>query len=417
MVKPGDATSRTESSMSPVIPDRLDIAIVGGGLVGASLALALRGSGLQVGVIEAFTPSAPDHPGYDDRTLVLNPVSCNILEQLGIGAALQQYGVPIQTIHVSDRGRFGRAVLHARQHGLEWFGRVIEAWRLGQALLQQVQQDQQLHWLSPLRLEQLQLCEDSIRLQFENAGQAITTRLLVGADGADSRVRELLALPARRHDYQQTAIICNATPSRAHAGTAYERFTETGPLALLPQARQRVGVVWTVTSQQADALLAADNAAFLAGLQHRFGYRLGHFQRVGKRASYPLQLVRAERNTAHRSVLIGNASHTIHPISAQGFNLGLRDAAALAGHVSGATDPGQAALLEAYQQQRQSDQDDTIRYTDNLARLYSNTSSTGRLLRSAGLLAHQWLPALQRRLVLNAMGYRDAVLSGKDHVH
>ncbi len=394
--------------MSKSQPRQVDIAIVGGGLVGASLALALRGSGLCIAVIEAFTPTAPEHPSYDDRTLVLNPVSCQILSRLGIAASLEQYGVPINSIHVSDRGHFGRVLLQARQHGLEWFGRVMEAWRLGQALLQQAQNCEQVHWLSPVRLNTIRSFDGGIELALDGADK-LTTRLLVGADGAGSRVRELLHLPATQHDYQQTAIICNATPSKAHNGMAYERFTDTGPLALLPQAGQRVGVVWTVATDQAGSLLTLSDSEFLDGLQRRFGHRLGEFQRVGKRANYPLKLVRAETNTAHRSVLIGNASHTIHPISAQGFNLGLRDASTLANQLSNQTDPGTADLLQAYQLRRQPDQDETIRYTDSLARLYSNDSITGKLLRTSGLLAHQFIPALQRRLVLNAMGYRDHV--------
>ncbi len=390
------------------IPEKVDIAIVGGGLVGVSLALALKDSGFNVAVIEAFTPTAPDHPAYDDRTLVLNPVSCQVLSRLGIGDALEQHGVPITSIHVSDRGRFGRVLLEADQHGLDWFGRVIEAWRLGQALLQLAQDCSQIHWLSPVRLDSIKSRDGNIELSLDGHG-AITTRLLVGADGASSKVRDLLSLPATRHDYQQTAVICNATPGKAHQGRAYERFTTTGPLALLPQAGQRVGVVWTVSDQQAEDLLKMDDADFMARLQQRFGYRLGYFQRVGERTSYPLKLVRSDTNTAHRSVLIGNASHTIHPISAQGFNLGLRDAAALAECLQGQHDPGEAAVLQAYQQQRQADQDDTVRYTDTLARLYSNTSTTGRLLRTGGLLVHQFVPSLQRRLVLNAMGYRQHV--------
>ncbi len=391
------------------IPEQVDVAIVGGGLVGASLALALSDSGLSVAVIEAFTPQAPDHPGYDDRTLVLNPVSCQILGQLGIADVLEQHGIPIKTIHVSDRGYFGRVLLQSADHGLSWFGRVIEAWRLGQALLEQVSDHQSLHWIAPMRLQGLQSTSERVTLSLMNAeggSEHITARVLIGADGAASKVRECLSLPAIEHDYQQTAIICNATPSKSHNGMAYERFTETGPLALLPQANQRVGVVWTVQTEQAEDLLGVSDVDFMAGLQQRFGYRSGTFQRVGKRASYPLKLVRAQTNTAHRSVLIGNASHTIHPVSAQGFNLGLRDAIALAQQLKGVSDPGEKALLDTYQQQRQSDQDETIRYTDGLARLYSNTSATGRLFRTGGLLAHQFVPGLQRRLVLNAMGYR-----------
>ncbi|GAB4122424.1 MAG: 2-octaprenyl-6-methoxyphenyl hydroxylase [Wenzhouxiangellaceae bacterium] len=415
----------------------VDIAIIGGGLVGASLALALRacrrrsaiadgqGRPLRVAVIEPFTPTADSQPSYDDRTLVLNEVSAQILDQLGLGGLLVEHGEPIHSIHVSDRGRAGRTLLHAAEHQREAFGHVVVARAIGQAMhaaISQAEDDAaaaacRLQWLSPARLQHMQQHADGVELQLHGEPQRLRCRLVVGADGADSLVRQQVGLPAQQHDYCQTAIICNVTPQQPHQGCAYERFTGTGPLALLPQPGGRMGVVMCVRSDDAAALLALPDDDFLAQLQQRFGRRLGSLQRLGKRASYPLRLVAAEQHVRQRTVLIGNAAHTIHPVSAQGFNLGLRDAWVLAHSLAAAwaradfaaTGTDITAVLHDYQAQREADQRDTIRYTDTLARLYSNEALPARLLRSAGLIAHQLLPGMQQALVLRAMGYRSSL--------
>ncbi|MDA3935139.1 MAG: FAD-dependent monooxygenase [Gammaproteobacteria bacterium] len=414
----------------------VDVAIVGGGLVGASLALALRDSGLRIAVIEAFTASADQQPSYDDRTLVINEVSGQILRQLGLAALLRDQGVAITGIHVTDQGRPGRTLLQAAAHGREQFGHVLVAREIGRAMLQAInnqagvtspelrtdepvpkrqqllepQCSAQLQWLAPARLEGLRYVDNGVELQLTGAQSTLTTRLVVGADGADSAVRHLTGLPVRQHDYQQTAIICNASTQRISSGMAYERFGEHGPLALLPQPAGRLGVVMCVHTAQADGLLGLNDADFMQQLQLRFGYRLGRFERIGKRASYPLRLVAAQKHVRERVVLIGNAAHTIHPVSAQGFNLGLRDAWQLAASLLAAQRDGKdiasVDVLQCYQQTRDLDQRETIRYTDTLARLYSNPSLLARGLRSAALLAHQWLPGLQQSLVNRAMGYR-----------
>lgn len=413
----------------------LDIAIVGGGLVGASLALALRRfyqrnaqqhgnkRKLRVAVIEPFTPGTDTQPSYDDRTLVLNEVSGQIMQQLGLHDLLQRHGEPIRSIHVSDRGHPGRTMLRASEHQREAFGHVVVAREIGRAMFTAIEQpnstdsdnqDVHLQWLSPARLQQLHMDSDGVELQLSGAQQSLRCQLVIGADGADSMVRQQAGLPARQHDYRQTAIICNVTPQQLHGGCAFERFTGSGPLALLPQPGGRVGVVMCVDNVAAPELLAMTDEDFLGYLQQRFGQRLGQLQQIGKRASYPLRLLAAQQHVRQRVVLIGNAAHTIHPVSAQGFNLGLRDAWVLAETLARAwaqpsfvADTASiTAMLSDYQARRDSDQRETIRYTDSLARLYSNPSLPARLLRGAGLIGHQLLPGLQQTLVQRAMGYR-----------
>lgn len=390
-----------------------DLTIIGGGLVGATLALSLRGSGLRIALVEAVDRQASSQPSYDDRTLVLNRVSCDWLHQADLWSAVSDAATAIQRIHVSAKGRFGQTQLRAAQHGLSEFGFVVQARRLGMAMIPAVAAMSECEMFCPAALEHITAHDDHAQVHLrcgedQSEQRSFTTRLVVGADGAQSKVRHIMGLPAHEYDYQQTAVISNISAEQDHQHCAYERFTDTGPLALLPHGPGRMGLVWSVARDAADELLQLDDAAFLAGLQQRYGYRLGLFKRVGRRSAYPLKLVHVREPVAPRSVLIGNAAHTIHPISAQGFNLGLRDAVALAEQLRQSTSQeiGSAATLRAYQALRDDDQQETIRYTDGLVRLYRHPSTLFRCLGSAALLAHQYIPAMQRRLVTGAMGYR-----------
>lgn len=417
-----------------------DLAIVGGGMVGASLALSLAGTGLRIALVEAVDRQAGSQPSYDDRTLVLNQRSCRWLQDVGLWPQVADAASAIQRIHVSARGRFGQTHLRAERHGLSEFGYVLQARRLGQAFLPALAALPNLSQFCPARLVDSSLQSGRVTsgadatelgspawrelvLDTPQGQQRLRARLVVGADGADSMLRQLLALPANHYDYQQTAVISNVSADRDHAQCAYERLTDTGPLALLPHGPGRMGLVWTVATEQAADLLALSDQEFLSCLQQRFGRRLGQFRRVGQRIAYPLRLVHVAQPIAPRALLIGNAAHTIHPISAQGFNLGLRDAIALAAQirqglalqktatalVEGGFDPGEAAFLRHYQAQRDADQLGTIRYTDGLVRLYRNPTLFGQWLGGAALLAHHLLPPLQQRLVRQALGYRSSL--------
>ena len=255
------------------------------------------------------------------------------------------------------------------------------------------------------------------RIVYRNGdGQAeLEARLIVGADGANSFIRESLGISSEQHDYGQTAVICNITPEQPHQGRAFECFTPTGPFAVMPHVAGRCGLIWCVATDQANHLLQLPEGEFLSQARARFGDALGEFLKMGKRSSYPLRLVRANEDIRPRVVIVGNAAHAIHPIGAQGFNLGLRDVAVLAevlfDEMSSATepDPGALAVLKRYSDWRRPDQQGTIAYSDGLARMFANPSPLAAAARTAGLFAHALLPPLRRQLAVKAMGYRGSI--------
>ena len=388
----------------------LDIAIVGGGLVGASLACALSELDYRCALIEAVPLKADLQPSYDDRTLALNHTSCQILRGLGLWPEVRSRATAIREILISELGRPGRVHLRSEDHGLDAFGHVVEAREYGAAVASRLPDLPGLDFYCPARVSGISQTDHQVRLTIDENQQQrhLTARLVVAADGARSSVRDMLAIKAAVHDYQQTAVIANVMPEQAHENRAFERFTNTGPLAVLPNVEGRCGVVWTVERGRETTLLDCPDDEFIERLQDRFGYRLGKLSKPGVRSSYPLYLVRSERNVVGRVVIIGNAAHTIHPVSAQGFNLGLRDVAVLAEILAAdqVDDPGEQDLLYTFDKLRQDDQQATIRYTDTLARSFSNPSSLISHLRTLGMAAHELLPPLQRKLTLGAMGFR-----------
>lgn len=386
-----------------------DLVIIGGGMVGASLALALAGTGLRMALVEAFRPGDRGMPSYDDRGIALAHGTRRIFETLGIWSELAPLVTPIRDIHVSDRGHFGATRLSAADERVPALGYVVTARELGGVLLSRLPDVPGLDLLMPGRLSRFEDDGSRVHLEVDRDGVVtdLDTRLLVAADGVDSTVRESLGLPVVRWRYGQTAVVTNVTPARPHDNVAYERFTDTGPLALLPMSENRCAVVWTVRDEDADAALALDDAGVLAMLQDRFGYRLGAFRRVGRRGAYPLQLLRARNSVKGRVVVIGNAAHTLHPIAGQGFNLGIRDVAALADVIADAEpdgDVGRPATLAAYQRWRGGEQHLVALATDGLARLFSNRLGILRLGRNVGLTAMELLPGLKHPLARAAMG-------------
>jgi 2-octaprenyl-6-methoxyphenol hydroxylase len=395
-----------------------DVAIVGGGLVGASLACALAPLGLHVALIEAVPFRAASQPSYDDRTLALSLSSCRILESLGLWPELARRATPIRQIQVRELDRPGRVVLDPAELGLDRFGNVIEAREFGSVVTTALQSLQGLELLCPASVTAIDSGPDSLTLRYEEAGEPRSLRaaLLVGADGAQSFVRDALGIAADRHDYGQAAVICNVTPERPHECRAWECFTSTGPFAMMPHVEERCGLIWCVPAADSPALLELPEDAFLERANRRFGGHLGRLRKMGKRSSYPLRLVRAREDLRPRAVLLGNAAHAIHPIGAQGFNLGLRDAAVLAevladGRASARRsgrdfDPGDVALLRRYSDWRAPDQDGTVAWSDGLARIYANPGGLVAAARTAGLLAHAFVPSLRRQLAVRAMGFR-----------
>ncbi|WP_240096127.1 2-octaprenyl-6-methoxyphenyl hydroxylase [Thermomonas flagellata] len=402
-------------SDSPAGPPRHDVLIVGGGLVGASLALALHGSGLDVALAEAAPPGAPP-PVYDQRNLSLAEASVHALQALGVWARLAAPGGPIRRIHVSRAGEFGRLWLDAADFGRTAFGQVVVAADLGRALEAGLQALPGLVRYRPARCVAVGADADGTRtveLDTADGPRRVQARLLVAADGADSAVRAALGIGVRRHDYGQTLFVARLRGARAPDGTAWERLTADGPTALLPRGDGHYGLVHGVATAQAAAVAALADAAFLARVQAAFGWRAGRFLAVGPRSAYPLVGAVAETVTAPRAVLVGNAAQSLHPLGAQGFNLGLRDALVLAEELHAAAaqggDPGAPALLARHAQRRGEDRTRTLAFSDGLARLASNPAPWLAPLRSAGLLAIAASPALQGWLVGGAMGYRGDV--------
>jgi 2-octaprenyl-6-methoxyphenol hydroxylase len=372
-----------------------DVVIIGGGLVGASLAAALRHSPLKVALLEAGHWSPPDAilpSSYDERVLALNYASQRILHSLGVWEKVNQLATPIKHIQVSDQGHFGKARLHCEEIQLPALGYVLAARQLGQALQQTLQQGK-VEIQSKITVTDFKQHPDFIELQCLQQGtpRLVNSRVVIIADGSDSQLREKLGLLTTLQDYGQTAIIANVSLEKSHQNTAFERFTAKGPFALLPLANKDCSLVWTVPPDSVQAKLELSEREFLAALQREFGWKLGAFTHVGARHAYPLRLVRTLQSISVRSVVIGNAAHTLHPIAGQGFNLGLRDVASLSeilltAHQAG-QDLGSAAVLNSYAAIQQPDQARVAGVTDSLVQVFSNNLPGLRHLRGLGLLA------------------------------
>jgi 2-octaprenyl-6-methoxyphenol hydroxylase len=391
-----------------------DIAIVGGGLAGASLAVALAPLGHDVKVIEAVAYQADAQPSYDDRTLALSHSTCRILAAIGLWDELEADATPIRKIYISELGRPGRLVLDPAEMGLTEFGNVVEARSFGAVASAKLQQMENVEVIAPAKVVGVETGPDAaqLTLEGEDGPPQLAARLVVAADGADSFIREHLRVPTERFDYGQTAVNCNFTPGIAHEGRAFERLSPTGPFAVLPHTQGRCGLVWTVAAGQVREILELDDEAFLARARERFGNdMLGEWSRAGRRSTYPLKLARAREDVRQRLVILGNAAHAIHPIGAQGFNLALRDAATLAEVIADdfRGDPGDAELLYRYSRWRQPDQRGTIATSDGMTRLFAHPSALAAGLRSGALLAHALSPMLRRRSAIKAMGYRGRI--------
>ncbi len=385
-----------------------DVLIVGGGMVGASLAHALSVLPLRVAVVEAAPPRGAMQSSYDDRSTALALGSRRIFETLGLWDALRPAATPIGQIHVSDRGHFGATRLRSEDEGVEALGYVVENRTLGQVLWQSMT-DVAARVYFPARVADVDVVADAVTVSIaaDEQVQACRARLLVVADGARSATRAALGIDAGVRDYGQTAVIANVTPQRLHGNVAYERFTPNGPVAFLPMSNGRCSVVWTLPPDDAARVMALDDSGFLAALQDAFGFRLGRLRRCGARHAYPLSLVQARRLTGPRHVVVGNAAHSLHPVAGQGFNLGLRDVAALAEVIADAGDdgdPGDPRVLRAFAHWRRGDHRRVVGFTDGLIRLFGAEAAPVRAARSAGLIALGLLDGPRSLLARQSMG-------------
>jgi 2-octaprenyl-6-methoxyphenol hydroxylase len=380
----------------------VDIAIVGGGMVGASLAVSLEGLGLRVAVIEAVPHDSASQPSFDERTTALSNGSRRILETLGLWSAVSGAATPIRKIHVSDQGRFGFARVDAAEQGLAAMGYVVPNRSLGTALWTRLSRSEDVRVFCPAQVTRVHATDRLVELVI-STDVTIEARLVVAADGAQSAVRAAFGVAAEVRDYEQTAVITTVLPQRFHDYIAYERFTATGPMALLPLADGRCTLVLTLKPDVANTAMAWSDEDFIAEVQRRFGFRLGRFLKVGRRVPYPLSLSRSERLSSGRCVIVGNAAQGLHPVAGLGFNLGLRDVASLAELVADRqrvpqADVGDGAVQADYDAWRAADRRGIIAFTDGLIRVFSNPLGAVRRLRNLGLLAFDVLPPAKSAL-------------------
>lgn len=396
----------------------VDIAIVGGGMVGASLALLLSSLNLgwRINVIEAFpmTPASGDlQPSFDARSTALSHSSREIFEMLGLWSTLSPRLAEIKEVHVSDRGHIGNTRLHAAEQNLPALGYVVENQWLGSVLMEALQQASGIEVIAPAQVASVKPIRGGMQLSLSGTEVSanLQVKLLVVADGAQSRTREMLGIDTTTKDYGQVALVTNISLQQDHQGIAYERFTDSGPMAMLPLQsvgnEHRSALVWTLSPERAAEMMEASDEVFLAELQDRFGYRLGQFQRVGTRHSYPIRLITSNEQVRSHVVVVGNAAHSLHPVAGQGFNLALRDVAVLANELGTSAsddDLGQLSVLQDYLKQQQADQKQAILLSDLLPKVFGIDSSPVALVRNLGLLALDMVPILRHQFARLGMG-------------
>jgi 2-octaprenyl-6-methoxyphenol hydroxylase len=385
---------------------KYDIIIAGGGMVGSSLALALAPLCLRVAIVEPIPRAADTQPSFDDRSTALSRSTQRMYEAMGLWDDILAAATPVTRIHVSDQGRFGFSHIDAQEQQVEALGYVVINRVLGSVLQSALADVPNLDFICPAEITAARVAPEGATTSVQYAdgsSEELSCRLLVAADGARSSVRDMLGITAKHVAYAQRAIVGNLLPEKSPQNCAYERFTKNGPLAILPIADGRAGFVWTVAERDAERVLALDDEAFLAELQDAFGYRLGALSRVGSRASYPLHLSKALRLTAARAVLIGNAAHGLHPVAAQGFNLGLRDVAALCDCIAD-SDLDDPELLQRYAAWRKDDQSKLVGFTDGVVRLFSSENRPTRALRDIGMLGFDMIPGVRSLFAKHTMG-------------
>ena len=389
-----------------------DVLIVGGGLVGSTLALALARTPLRTVLVEERDPERLEQPSFDARATALANGSQRILQGLCLWDRLAEEAEAIRSIHISERGRFGVARIRAQDEGVAALGYLLENRVLGHAIWDALGGASNFTCLAPAKLRALSMEKDCARAQIHGADASVrvTARLIVAADGARSEIRDVLGIGSREDRYAQQAVVLNCATQIHHAGCAFERFTPSGPLAFLPLRDSRVAVVWTVSEEQAASRLGLGDDEFTEELQEAFGYRLGRITRVGARAAYPLSRVTSVAVVANRAALVGNAAVSLHPVAGQGFNLALRDIATLAEMLSDArrgddgADPGDGAVLTRYGDRRAQDHKRVAAFTHGLIRLFGYESALLAVTRGVGLLAFDMMPGAKSLLARQTMG-------------
>ena len=404
------------SKLSGSSKSSYDMVIIGGGMVGSSFALALAKAidSASILMIDTHEISKKKLPSFDDRSTALSFGSSQILSNSGVWEKLKKDANKIEKIQVSDKGHIGTTQLSSSDYDIDALGYVIENRVFGAVINDAIESTSSIDYLAPASVTKLTPKADGmlVELEKENYRQTIDASLVVLADGGRSPLCSQLGINRDSVDYGQRALIANIQFQLPHQNQAFERFTDTGPLAVLPLAshdnENRASLVWTISNTQADEYASFDQSQLVSRLQERFGDRLGEIFKIGKLSSYPLSLVTAKEQIRPGLALLGNAAHTLHPVAGQGFNLALRDANALVASLILAREKGKSfgdmKVLQHYLDGQMKDQQQAILATDTLVRLFSNSSISKSLLRKCGLLSLELAPGFKQGFARQAMG-------------
>ena len=384
------------------------LTIIGGGLVGASLACALRPLDLDVTVLEETPLESNAQPSFDERTIALTYGSRKILEAIGIWELIAPEAGDIQRIHVSNRGHAGFTRLDRNDIGTEALGYVVPTRAIGKALIDELLRSPKIDFQCPSRAERIHISPASNNVTTETTDGAVSSSLVVLADGGRSPATTMIGVKKKIKKYSEHALVGIVGVDRDHNGTAFERFTENGPLALLPLINQGFALAWTLPEHEARAMTVLPTEEFLGLLQEAFGDRAGFFTDCSWLSTYPLSQVEIESPISDRCVAVGNAAHVVHPVAGQGFNLGLRDIAYLSEAIANATlenaDIGEPAFLQRYANNRQNQTRRVLRFTDGLLQLFANEFPGLRVARNLGLNLIEIFPPAKRFLLRRTVG-------------
>ncbi|HHG3591724.1 TPA: 2-octaprenyl-6-methoxyphenyl hydroxylase [Vibrio parahaemolyticus] len=384
-----------------------DVVIAGGAMAGATLALAIehlsRGA-LRIAVVEPFKAQSDQHPGFDSRSIALSYGTVNLLRHLELWSAIEPFSTPIEHIHVSDRSHAGMTDITKHDVGVEALGYVVELADVGRVYQELLTHSTAIDLYCPDSAKHITRTQENVTLELAS-GELLNAKLLVAADGAVSQCCQQIGLELSEHDFDQVAVIANIVTQEPHQGRAFERFTENGPVALLPMSDNRMSLVWCLRPDDAQIVMELSESEFLERLQQDFGWRLGAMQKVGLRASYPLLLRHRKQNISHRFAIVGNAAQTLHPIAGQGFNLGIRDVVTLAEElVKQGEDVGRYQGLIRFSQRREADRNETIWLTSSLVHVFSNDLLAMRIGRNTALAAMDNLSIFKQPLLRHTLG-------------
>ncbi|EJA7342098.1 TPA: 2-octaprenyl-6-methoxyphenyl hydroxylase [Vibrio parahaemolyticus] len=384
-----------------------DVVIAGGAMAGATLALAiehLSQGALRVAVVEPFKAQSDQHPGFDSRSIALSYGTVNLLRHLELWSAIEPFSTPIEHIHVSDRSHAGMTDITKHDVGVEALGYVVELADVGRVYQELLTHSTAIDLYCPDSAKHITRTQENVTIELAS-GELLNAKLLVAADGAVSQCCQQIGLELSEHDFDQVAVIANIVTQEPHQGRAFERFTENGPVALLPMSDNRMSLVWCLRPDEAQIVMELSESEFLERLQQDFGWRLGAMQKVGLRASYPLLLRHRKQNISHRFAIVGNAAQTLHPIAGQGFNLGIRDVVTLAEElVKQGEDVGHYQGLIRFSQRREADRNETIWLTSSLVHVFSNDLLAMRIGRNTALAAMDNLSIFKQPLLRHTLG-------------